>query len=478
MRIDEEEKADKRAQKAARDKKRYAKQNLQNNRFNKSKSNVKPAVKYYFDDDAEVENDAFAEDARREKQRLKAERARLRAEVKKRRYKAAHSALYKVLLRPNLMLSLSKKVGQTRIFVGGKSAVRALAAISEICRVEDVKTTDEGLSFFVPAKVCDKIIALLDNLCYDYKIIDNRGIAPLAFRALARVGLTVGVALGAVMFALYPNFVTRVSVAGVGGRAIDSALIADVSDILNSCGVREGRWLGRLDTKELQNRILALDGVSFAGVERRGTHVNVTVAAELAPERFLGVKGSVVVASKVAYVTRIVVEGGTATVKYGDVVRPGDTLIDGYVMYGDDRLDVEARGVVYGKVYYSSTEFFADKVRVATSTRRKTITKFGYAGKQPKPPKDPFGDSVVRVSAEALGFLFPIYVYRYTFESVQYAEEAETSTDEQLEDRVFSKLLAAIESPVGVTNRYTKIRRADGGRYVTVTLETEEIISQ
>lgn len=478
MRIDEAEKGRKRARKTERDKKRRARHNLQNNRFNKPKNNVKPVVEYYFDDEAGAQKEADFDDVKREKRRLKAERARLRAEAKKRRYEAAHSALYKVLLRPNLMLSLSKRVGQTRIFVRGKSAVRALAAISDICRVEDVKTTDEGLSFFVPAKVCDKIIALLDKLCYDYKIIDNRGIAPLAFRALARVGLTVGVALGAVLFALYPNFVTDVSVTGVGGRAIDSALIADVSGILQSYGVREGRWLGRLDTQELQKRILALDGVSFAGVERRGTHVNVTVAAELDPERFLGIKGSKVVASKVASVTRIVVEGGTAAVKYGDVVRPGDTLIDGYVMYGDDRLDVEARGIVYGKVYYSSTEFFADRVRVATSTRRKTITKFGYAGKPPKPPKDPFGDSAVRVSVEALGFLFPIYVYRYTFESVQYAEEAETSTDEQLADRVFSKLLAAIESPVGVTNRYTKIRRADGGRYVTVTLETEEIISQ
>lgn len=453
--------------------------------FKRTKRKYKHSVEFYFDgdgqheyDDAEVKDGYDKAAAAKARRDLAEQRKKARDDRNKRRYNKVHDALYRVLDRPNAILAASKKTGQTRIFVKGKSSVRVLVAISKICRVEDVAIESDGVGFYIPSKVCGKIIALLDNLCYDYKIVNNKGILPFALRALARAGLSIGIALGIVLISIYPNFVTRVTVTGINGQQLDNALITKINGILESHGVAEGKWLVGLDADDLRKQLLALDGISYAGVERRGTHVDVTVAKEMDAEQFIGVKGSKVVATKLATVTRVIVEGGTAEVKYGDVVRVGDTLIDGYVLYGDDKVEVEARGTVYGKIYYSSTRFFGDSVQVERERREKRMTEFGFSGRVPKTPDDPFGDSELHISVEDFGFLLPIKVYTYTFISSDYESVPNDATDEQLTDIVYAELIATLSEPVKVPETYIKIRRADGGRYVTVTLEAEEIISQ
>ena len=64
------------------------------------------------------------------------------------------------------------KLGKTQIEVRGVNAQKALTSISKISKVEKVESTKEYTRFFVESKQCHKIIALLQNLCYDYKIIN------------------------------------------------------------------------------------------------------------------------------------------------------------------------------------------------------------------------------------------------------------------------------------------------------------------
>ena len=79
------------------------------------------------------------------------------------------------------------KLGKTQIEVRGVDAQKALTAISKISKVEKVESTKEYTRFFVESKQCHKIIALLQNLCYDYKIINIVGVSSSFFRAFARV---------------------------------------------------------------------------------------------------------------------------------------------------------------------------------------------------------------------------------------------------------------------------------------------------
>ncbi|MDE5601245.1 MAG: sporulation protein YqfD [Clostridia bacterium] len=283
--------------------------------------------------------------------------------------------------------------GDTVLFVKGKNGVRVLGALSKICAVRNVAILSDGIRFEVPSKHRSEIIALLNNLCYDYKVLKNIGALPFAINTLARLGFAVGIIVVVVGIAIFSQFITRVSVSavdGVYGQNIDSALNTQILGILSSYGAKEGKWLPRIDCDSVEKELLALDGVAYASVQRRRTHIEVQIKRELQKDYLVEVVGSTVKARKVAVVTRVIVEGGTSVVEYGDVVRVGDTLIDGYVTYGDEKLSVEAKGLAYGKVYHKKTVFFSDIITSREVTNVKRVTKLSMFGKTPKTPSSPF----------------------------------------------------------------------------------------
>ena len=95
------------------------------------------------------------------------------------------------LKKPNKLVEFRSRAGRTALKVSGENCERAISAVMKICRVEDVKRSVDGCTFRVKSKHLGKIIALLDNLCYDYKIIDNSGIAPYALSVVMRPGYGV-----------------------------------------------------------------------------------------------------------------------------------------------------------------------------------------------------------------------------------------------------------------------------------------------
>ncbi|MDE6059982.1 MAG: sporulation protein YqfD [Clostridia bacterium] len=370
--------------------------------------------------------------------------------------------------------------GDTVFFVNGKNGVRVLGALSKICSVRDVAILSDGIRFEVPSKHRSEIIALLNNLCYDYKVLKNIGALHFAINTLARVGFAVGIIVVAVGIAIFSQFVTRVSVSavdGVYGQNIDSALNSQILGILSSYGAKEGKWLPHIDCGSVEKELLALDGVAYASVQRRGTHIEVQIKRELQNDYLVEVVGSTVKARKVAVVTRVIVEGGTAVVEYGDVVRAGDTLIDGYVMYGDERLNVEAKGLAYGKVYHKKTVFFSDIITSREVTNVKRITKLSMFGKTPKTPDSPYEKYELEMSVRDFGFLVPLKIYTYEFREIQEVESENSMSLDEMYASVYSQVAAEFEEPLKVLDVYYESHSADGGMYVTVTVETEEVIS-
>ncbi len=368
------------------------------------------------------------------------------------------------------------KYGKASLFVKGKGGVRALSAIGKICRVSDVAVSEEGVRFFVPAKLLQQIVALLDNLCYDYKILGYSGAAPALARVLARVGLIVGIVIFAALIAAYPSLVTRIDISGVDG-ALPGALNAEVEQILSSFGIAEGKWLPSFDEDAVSKRLLELEGVAFAGVERHGTHVNVLIKRELAPDRLWEIEGSAVAAKRLATVTRVIVEGGTAQVKYGDVVREGDVVIDGYVLFGEDKLPVEAKGRAYGKVLLKREVFFGDVVLKKSYGAVKRVAKLAFFGKVPKAPNSPYECYELCVTKSEMGFLLPIETYTYEFRELAVVEAEETRSDEQLVAEVYSSLLAELEEQADIAAVYSDVARVEDGRKVSVTIEAEVLIT-
>lgn len=368
------------------------------------------------------------------------------------------------------------KYGKTQFEISSKNGVKALVAVSKICRVFDVQSFDKGVRFCVNSKQCGKIIALLDNLCYDYKIIKIGGVVPFALRSVARVGIVAGLCVGVVALSIFANFVTRVSVRYAGNDEPDAALNLRVCDILNEYGVKKGAKISAIRAQELQKALSALDGVAFANVSIDGSHVDIVLKSELPKEEFAQIDGSSVTARKTAVVTRIIVEGGTAAKKYGDVVKPGDVLIDGYVMYGDAKIPAQARGFAYGKVFYKKSVFFADVETVKSYGQVKTETRYGIFGKAPKAPKSPYECCEIETSVSQFGFLVPLKIYKYTFREL-IAEQRQNVLDEEgMKRKAFSVLATELEESAKILNVYYEVNKVDGGVAVEVVAEAEESI--
>ena len=421
------------------------------------------------------------EESKKEKQRklaLKEQKAKekeIRKKIKEEREELFLEKLY--ARRKKYMDRLSKiesKLGKTQIEVRGGNAQKALTAISKISKVEKVESTKEYSRFFVESKQCHKIIALLKNLCYDYKIINIVGVSSSLFRAFARIGIFAGIAASVCALLIYSSFVTRVSVRCEG--ASDYALNAQIDGILKEYGAIEGARVESFDADELENAISSLEGVTFASVDKVGTHINVVYKTALKKENFVFANSKSVVAKKRAVVTRVIVEGGTAVCKYGDVVEVGDTLIDGYIEYGDNKIPVEAKGYAFGKVYYKRTKFFARVEKVESVVNDKTYTRLGMFEKVPKIPTSPFENYRLETEASDFGYLLPIKIYSYRYEEIQTVEVENTLDEAGMKKAVYSELVADLTESATVLDVYYEITSTEDGTYVTLTLEAEEII--
>ncbi len=371
--------------------------------------------------------------------------------------------------KPNRLLVFAQKHGKTKIEIRGQNAHRVLTNLSCVTPLTHVESLDGKVTFFVNSKHCDKIVAILHKLCYDYKIIEIIGAVPSFARTLVRIGAIAGMIVCTCALGMYPCFITKVSVSGDFNAQVDG--------VLESYGVYEGRFAPSLDTQRMEDSLLSLDGVAFASVRRQGAHVEVYVKSELPNDSFVDVKSKPIVSKKRATVTRVIVRGGTALVKYGDVVQEGDTIVDGYVTYGDDKIDAVADGEAYGRVYYQKTLFFANEYFERTYGETKTVTRLSMFGKSPTPPTSPFEVYECATSVQKLGFLLPIEIHRYEFRQLTVTKKQNTLDEDAMKNKVYASVLEEFETATVVENVYWQIEKETDGTRVSVTVQAEEKIT-
>ncbi len=320
------------------------------------------------------------------------------------------------------------------------------------------------LMFSVPSKDCAKIIALLDELCYNYKIMAINGVFAYAFSLLKRLGIIVGILLSVAVSVIYSFFVVE----------IDGDFSPEVERVLSSHGIAEGKFVLTFDSEKIGREIQSLDGVSFASVERVGTRVRVHVRYEQDEKPFVQYGGEVKSVCD-SVVTRIVVFGGTCEVEVGQAVKSGDVLIGGYFLVGDEKVPTTASGEVYGRKTTTKTRFFADTYIVSEKGRVKSHVRLSVFGKKPKAPKSPYENYELRYDERKNDFLLPYTVCRWTFTEIVQSEKSNTLTEKEMKDLTYSSLIEDL-ADVKVLSRDDEIQRTDGGYIVKTTVVTEERI--
>ena len=337
---------------------------------------------------------------------------------------------------------------------------RLLNELSRVARFKNVEHKDGFLTFEASQKQRGEIIALLDNLCYTHNIVGTKGVLNSLLTVLKRAGLVVGLFCAVGAFLMYPHLVLSIEYNGVSDKK--------VQDVLAQFGVEQGVFLWHLDEESVESKLLSLEGISFASVEKLGTRVYVRVVHETLPHMSAGTMGNAI-ASKDGVVTRVIVYSGTAEVVVGDTVEKGQVLIGDYYIKGEDKIPIHASGEVYVERQVQFERFFPDEDLTATgkSTTKTVVGLF----RQSVMPKSPYEQYTVKKTEYKNQFLIPFTVYSWTFYEVGLERNMLSEDDmkavaygEIIDKHQFEKV---IESDVS-------IERVQGGYIVKIILIVEE----
>ncbi|MEG2457223.1 MAG: sporulation protein YqfD, partial [Clostridia bacterium] len=175
-----------------------------------------------------------------------------------------------------------------------------------------------------------KIIALFDELCYNYKLSKSEGIKSASLWLTGRIGLAISLIVAIVFFAILPHFILDIRV--------KSQFVStdEVQKVLSEQGIFKGTYKPNINCNEVSQALQGIKGVAFATVVRKGTTITVTLFEELPQINIFDVSGSAPISAiSDAIISRQIVYSGTSAFKNGEVVKCGEVLIAGYVEVGD-----------------------------------------------------------------------------------------------------------------------------------------------
>ena len=301
-----------------------------------------------------------------------------------------------------------------------------------------------------------------------------------AFKAaLARLGAAVAAAAIVLCLALSQLFVTGVEV-----RGVDVSAGAAIAAVVRDCGIDGVTLKSAIDAEALAIEIeRRTPGVTAVEAYFEGDRLVIgAVPVEERPSA--AQKGSAVVADVRAIITRVVVFSGTARVKEGDVVAPGDVLIDGTIDVGTEEepeiVRVGADGVIYARVFESERLVFPPTYRAEAATGRTFVSiEISIGGKRiwASDAEHGFARYEARTYATTLRGIIPVTVTRTVYEEKELVER--TADEEYIAAAVEQKRAELMMNARGAVLSEGVNRGEYGGyAYAEIYIETERQIGR
>ncbi len=225
------------------------------------------------------------------------------------------------------------------------------------------KTGKNSISVQVARKDCEKVFAILRGSCYNIAEVRERGLALLYKKCLARIGLLIGAALFVLLVAAAQSRVLRIEVVGSGAY-----YEREVLETLEAAGIVPFSAPPE-NFHPFTAKILSLPRVTFCEMKCSGGVLTVEVrvsdeAERLSAEPLLSPAGG--------RVEELVVLRGTPCVQVGDEVEKGQTVVEPFACYGEERTGVLIIARV--KISYPVTAFYAGSEEEA---RAQALLDFG-----------------------------------------------------------------------------------------------------
>ncbi len=222
------------------------------------------------------------------------------------------------------------KLGRVRITLTSLSCERAADKLARAgISVSAVKREGKNvLSFEVARKDCEKVFAILRGSCYNIKEVRERGLAFVYKKCLSHIGLLVGAALFLLCVLGFQTRVLRIEVVGSGAY-----YEREVREVLSEKGVKPLSALPQSFTS-FTAEILSFPGVNYC--EMRASGGVLTVEVQVSEEHSLPSCEPLLVPAT-GRVEELVVLRGTPSVKAGEDVQAGQTAVEPFALYGEEK---------------------------------------------------------------------------------------------------------------------------------------------
>lgn len=300
---------------------------------------------------------------------------------------------------------------------------------------------------------------VLDSFNLDFQTVSYHGIIRGARAVKAKAMIIIGLAIGMALLIFMSSLVVKVNI-----TITDMRYLSLVEKVLQNDGIYGLNFKRNINTDALELKLISsIDEVTDASVSIDGMTVHVNVIAKEPPYVIADGKTKIVSSDK-AIITRVCVTSGTASVKAGETVEIGQTLIDGYILtdkdeYAENPLKVAcpADGEVYGKVYYHKRVIIPDSAIITVkSGKSKTVRSLAIGNWRITPLKDsPYALYETSMHYEKMNNIVPINITTVTYYEIVEKTVERTEYKEYMTSRAIEAIMEKI--PVGAIVLSSKI---------------------
>ena len=287
------------------------------------------------------------------------------------------------------------------------------------------------------------VLALCKRYGLNHRVLRHGGLSALLQKIRSRWTLALGLILCTALCWSFLSRIWRIDVRFTGSvPGSEAALRRCIAEQ----GVRPGMAASAVDAERLQKRLLAEAGdYSFIGVRVQGVRLLVEASPEVpAPEVYEISRARDLVAARDGVVESVTVHSGEASVKAGETVRMGQTLIRGEEDRSKEETNpVAALGEVIARCWYEGSAQAPLEKRIVTPTgRSETECRLALLGFS-APITECEGYASETLDEEILpvvGLFLPLEVVRTTHSEV---EERRENVDEAALEATLTALARA-----------------------------------
>lgn len=325
--------------------------------------------------------------------------------------KANYFRIKRQKLVNNIKNFVINRFGKTTYTVYGLNLTKLVNILKQF-NIENVVIAT-NLTFTACSKHNKKIKQILNDYCYKYDTIVTSNAYSFLHFVFTKKMLALSIFL-VIFFYLFSNlFVLKININNYS---------YEVKKILQDNDVKVGTMLAKIDTAKLEKKIFENLDISFCDIKIIGNTLDINITLSSSPVKTDKQDiNKVVVATCDCILSRQLIYSGTATKKFGDIIKKGDILVNNYIFLDENLTSpVIASGDIYGLIQKNERKIIPKKsVEKVPTGKVKKQTFIGY-NKNFTKCESPYKTYKKTEDICKISDILPLYKKTVTYEEYQY----------------------------------------------------------